>query len=332
MIWNIRNFITNLFKTPENNEVTDIKEIVFYETNLYREMLGLSHLDQDPVLGKVAVSFCEGVIKGSFSDDDVLNSASKTHGISQYFDGFRNRELWASRSIFPTPSKLEYGLIIVKLLQLSDTDNPKLISSNMKAVGWGCKRGLYQITNSSNGVLKETDSSKKGLYMSLIFFSSDEPTLILEQIEITEEIKSHLTKYVGLVHKELNNFLTGGECFDGDKFKERVTNDAYLNEVAEEELNLQQQTDGEHNSLVGSFKDKCSQETGFSKVQSEIFYFNNYIPPIRLIYREEGIRNKIKEIFKDTEINSFGMKVLLFEDKSFKVSVIFAKKKLIVFY
>ncbi|KAF7696429.1 hypothetical protein CDIK_1891 [Cucumispora dikerogammari] len=316
-------FFTPYFRKQESKRLDRIKKNMFTETNLYREMLGLSQLKRDTILDQTASNICDCLIKQRATNHDCVDDP---------FMGYYTENVYSMRNfqenlyVTENVNQKNAGLNVIQEWQLCDLDNKILTCPQFDSIGLGAKIGDFPSCLDSPGSRLRNGNVRKGLYLTQYYMLSDHAAIVLDKIEITGRIIAHLKRYVKYFSLTLNNFVNHDTLFRKWVDPIKIKNSKWLNKMAKKQIKSfifnnisDEKTQMPYKSLIGMKNKKLTI------VYTKTIHFPSYIPACRLINELENWCNKIKKVFKNKSVNKFGINVKLFENKTFLVSLIFAK-------
>ncbi|KAF7700530.1 hypothetical protein CDIK_1031 [Cucumispora dikerogammari] len=292
-------------------------------------MLGISKFKQENLLNQTATALIEHFIAGSKLDNDLLDRLAAQYKLENVSEGQNIKGFEVNIDFNTNIDPIKAALHAIRAWQLCDIKNNVLISPKFQFIGWGGKFGLYHSYTGANEEAISGYFPTKGLYVTQHFLSVNERVTILSEINITKEIKSHLNKYGKLLGFELNKSLIEESSSHGCEPIKKIKNNRYLNKIAKQQIltALKPEKDLDE-EIQDKYKDIVEHANkGFSSIRTKLIRLSNYIPACRLVNKLDSFSDEIRTKIQSREFNTFGVKVALFENKCFLVSVIFAKKK-----
>ncbi|KAF7685516.1 hypothetical protein CDIK_3735 [Cucumispora dikerogammari] len=322
--------LTNCFpydRLKDENSRMDLEKIrsdMLFETNLYRKMLGLPPLITDPILYKSATDFTVEMIKKREYSHELKSGSS----ISEKTKKILKHKKWINwnENLFYTNkySSPMIGAQIIHLWQAIDKYNEALINPHNKHCGIGLEFGLCHLNNGCNKV----NQMEQFLYVTQHFGTVIEPINDFSSIEIDSDIIDHLRIYKVYCCIYLNEFILGNFYYMESKVKSVIKNSHRLNIIASEQLILsikRPSDDEKRKKYIESIVYKKSKKK--NKVEVIILHLEHYVPPQRLVLIHEGISKQTRNLLKSKKIQKFGMSVILHEDKTFHMLIIFDQSR-----
>ncbi|KAF7694775.1 hypothetical protein CDIK_1943 [Cucumispora dikerogammari] len=327
---NIVNLIKSYFKTPEDYLQDRFINSIIYETNLYRKMLGLTPLYSDENLTKYAKLKCKEKSQMNIFDK-VLENETFVQG--EKIITFKEEGLIILQMNFFITNNSDHpetGVRVVQALQLSSENECNLVELRYCFFGVGAVVGPYLSQTKQNEELIDEKPKKQIMYVALCFsMTRDNQSIKLSEIQITNDIKKHLENYIRYFRYDLNKFVHENAYFHGCEIEDEITNSAWLETRACEQLKAALEIEEDFEEIQRKYKKTIAEENKhFINIESVIIRSSKYIPSCILVNKPyDGISYAIKQRLKNKELNRFGMKVMLFKNKTFLVSIVFAKYK-----
>ncbi|KAF7692938.1 hypothetical protein CDIK_2374 [Cucumispora dikerogammari] len=320
-------FITLCFNKREDKKMKQIRTDMFRETNLYREMLGLSQLKSDKNLDQLSADFCKHMFGKFFFEHHFLDRSYLETSPEDVNIRKNTKEMEKNIHVIDNSSHSKAGLYVIQKWQLCDANNKILTCPSFQAIGLGAEMGP---TSTHMNKKKENGRSKPpkhSLYLTQYFMPSVQEVTILSKIKITPVIIEHLRRYVKYFCNDLNNFINEERYYQvGDNSVKKINNSAFLNRIARQQLIYSTYQDGIDEDIQDTYK-KIIQEKKpkYSNVYTKIVRKTSYIPSCRLVNEKDLLSDEIISKLRSGVFNRFGMNVSLFEDKTFRISIVFTK-------
>ncbi|KAF7685169.1 hypothetical protein CDIK_4082 [Cucumispora dikerogammari] len=288
-------------------------------------MLGLSQLIRDSDIEQCADRFF-----GQIANKRLFSHNSLERPFLLYKENIHKkqvmRNLGATSYFSNYFSHPKIGLHAVQEWQLSDANNRVLTFPHFIFVGVSLKVGFQPLAIGDNEKNIEKKTDKKSLYITQCYTSLNNQNVILSSIKITHKINAHLKEYTKYFCFDLNKFLIGNDYFHRCGLDKEINRDSTLDKIAKKQLlysaNREEVTEDIQKIHERKVKEK---KKSFYNIHARLLCFSCYIPACRLVYSEGGLPDEIKFRLKNGDFNRFGMRVKLFKNKIFKVSIIFGK-------
>ncbi|KAF7701534.1 hypothetical protein CDIK_0755 [Cucumispora dikerogammari] len=322
-------FIRKILATQvfsEEEEYFDLKKIkydMFMETNLYREMLGLRHLEQNESLTSAALQFTKKMVeKREFRENKSERLSLRDRNDVEII--IEKEHFSQSIHCISTLKGPLLGTYIIHSWQTCDLNNKSLIEPGFQNIGIAVEIGPSPL-NIINGIIMP---SGKYLYITQYFSTGDIRLEELPEIEITQYITDHLMRYKEYFCFYLNEFILGIRCFRKNVLENVIINNDRFDDIAQEQLliSIEHPDDDEKikKKIITIVK---RHNRNFSDVRVILLHFKRYIPPDRLIKKHNGIPEEIMHLIKTKKICISGMSVVLRKDKHFHICIIFVQHK-----
>ncbi|KAF7687847.1 hypothetical protein CDIK_2956 [Cucumispora dikerogammari] len=321
----IIDYFMSYFKKPKVYNQDHIINNIIYETNLYRKMLGLSCLSFNETLTRSAKLNCEQIIYTNIEIELPKIGLLLLDDRKETFKQNNKESIRANYYITDTYNKSEIGLHVIKAMQLSNITNYNLIHPDYSYVGVAVDIRPNPLEYRVGEIAPLNEKSI--LYVTQCFmFSQDNQTIELSEIEITEDIESHLERYSQYFCNDLNELLKMYDYFHEGGSEDEITNDDCLEHMASEQLKTSLESEINIEETQRKYKDLIlATNKPFCNVESIIIYSLRYLPSCRLVNTSDGLPDEINQRLLDKQFNKFGIKVQLSQDKSFLISIILAK-------
>ncbi|KAF7701506.1 hypothetical protein CDIK_0788 [Cucumispora dikerogammari] len=141
-------------------------------------------------------------------------------------------------------------------------------------------------------------------------------------------MEKHLEDYKQQFCHELNSLITPTSFFTECEKNNVINTDDFLTSKAIEQLVEFCDFKESEEKIEAEFETDIARNSPEIAISaSKIIKSPHYIPPCRLLNISEGIGDEIIDRVVNKEFDVFGMTVLLCEDKSFIISLIFGKYK-----
>ncbi|KAF7702747.1 hypothetical protein CDIK_0411 [Cucumispora dikerogammari] len=317
--------------------IIQIVQTIQDETNLYREMVCLSSLEYHPSLYEYASECCVQMIyNGKCSHDQILGPSFKerikqieNHSNSGETKALNFGEVWENIYAIKNIRSADAAHEVINAWQLSDEVNNVLTDPKQKFFSVSAKIEMkpFNILHIDDNYEYKRDPL---LYVTQYLLSLNDENEKPLKLNLTPQMNARLKDYGNLFFRELNKLMFWGIDLENLINPVKINHNKQLNELAEREFSalvregIDNATNQEHTKTK---IEKMGKNLGFLCVHSIIITNPRYIPPVRLLKRAEGLSDEMREKLRKKEFNEFGMKVGLFEDKSFCSLIIFAKRK-----